>query len=54
MLTDVLGRVLQEWTITDDLKGALEVNTSRYAQGSYLIMMQQEGEALKQIKMVKQ
>ncbi len=54
VLTDVLGRVLQEWTITDDLKGALEVNTSRYAQGSYLIMMQQEGEALKQIKMVKQ
>jgi len=54
LLTDVLGRVLQEWTINDDLKGALEVDTSRYAQGSYLIMMQQEGEALKQIKMVKQ
>ena len=53
VLTDLLGRTLQEWNTQVEQKGTITIDCSRFAQGNYLILMQQNGEQIKNTKMIK-
>lgn len=53
ILTDLLGRTLQEWNNLTEQKGTITVDCSRFAQGNYLILMQHNGEQIKNTKMIK-
>lgn len=52
VLTDALGRVLQEWNLNES-KGTIEVDCIRYAQGHYFVIMKSDGMVVKNSKLIK-
>ncbi len=52
VLTDLLGRTLQEWQPSES-KGTITVDCSRYAQGHYLILMKQNNTLIESTRMIK-